>query len=97
MSSFTRAILPACFAVAAISVTAAAPAQAQSADTTFFLTSNGIGNGGNLGGLAGSSQLFQVTIAEFPLFVFLVANGLRVSDPFRNGDGFSGCHGCCAL
>jgi len=51
----------------------------------------------NLGGLAGSSQLFQVTIAEFPLFVFLVANGLRVSDPFRNGDGFSGCHGCCAL
>ena len=50
MNSFTRAILPACFAVAAISVAASAPAQAQSADTTFFLTSNGIGNGGNLGG-----------------------------------------------
>jgi hypothetical protein len=51
----------------------------------------------NLGGFAGSSQLLQVTIAEFSLFVFLVANGLRVGDPFRNGDGFSGCHGWCAL
>jgi hypothetical protein len=38
-----------------------------------------------------------MTIAEFSLFVFLVANGLRVGDPFRNGDGFGGCHGCCAL
>jgi hypothetical protein len=59
MNSFTRAILPACLAVAAISVTASAPAQAQSADTSFFLTSNGIGNGGNLGGLAAADNHFH--------------------------------------
>ena len=61
MKSFARIILPACFAVAAISVTA--PAQAQSADTSFFLTSNGIGNGGNLGGLAGADNHCQ-TLAQ---------------------------------
>src|SRR5215218_7695361 len=59
MKSFARIVLPACFAVAAISVTASAPAQAQSADTTFFLTSNGVGNGGNLGGLAGADNHCQ--------------------------------------
>ena len=37
-------------------VIAAQPAQAQSADTSFFVTSNGIGNGGNLGGLAGADN-----------------------------------------
>src|SRR6185436_19716927 len=63
MNSFTRAILPACFAVAAISVTASAPAQAQSTDTSFFLTSNGVGNGGNLGGLAGADNHCQ-TLAQ---------------------------------
>ena len=40
-----------------------APAQAQSADTSFFLTSNGIGNGGNLGGLAGADNQCQ-TLAQ---------------------------------
>src|SRR5881392_3363141 len=59
MNSFARIILPACVAVAAISALASAPAQAQSADTSFFLTSNGIGNGGNLGGLAGADNHCQ--------------------------------------
>src|SRR5881398_1641271 len=63
MNSFARIILPACFAVAAISALASAPAQAQSADTSFFLTSNGIGNGGNLGGLAGADNHCQ-TLAQ---------------------------------
>src|SRR3954453_6744267 len=35
------------------------PASAQSANTTFFVTSNGIGNGGNLGGLAGADNYCQ--------------------------------------
>ena len=59
MNNFTRIILPACFAVAAILAFASAPAQTQSADTSFFLTSNGIGNGGNLGGLAGADNHCQ--------------------------------------
>src|SRR5438067_3588417 len=63
MNSFARIILPACVAVAAISALASAPAQAQSADTSFFLTSNGIGNGGNLGGLAGADNHCQ-TLAQ---------------------------------
>src|SRR5437868_14090699 len=63
MNSFARIILPACVAVAAISALASAPAQAQSADTSFFLTSNGVGNGGNLGGLAGADNQCQ-TLAQ---------------------------------
>src|SRR5438094_9200804 len=63
MNSFARIILPACVAVAAISALAAPPARAQSADTSFFLTSNGIGNGGNLGGLAGADNHCQ-TLAQ---------------------------------
>ena len=63
MKSFAKIILPACFAVAAISALASAPAQGQSADTSFFLTSNGIGNGGNLGGLAGADNHCQ-TLAQ---------------------------------
>ncbi len=39
------------------------PARAQSADMTFFVTSNGIGNGGNLGGLAGADNHCQ-TLAQ---------------------------------
>src|SRR6478672_7170153 len=46
-------------ALAAVSVLAARPAQAQTANTSFFLTSNGIGNGGNLGGLAGADNHCQ--------------------------------------
>ena len=63
MNSFAKVISPACFALAAISALASAPAQAQSADTSFFLTSNGIGNGGNLGGLAGADNHCQ-TLAQ---------------------------------
>ena len=63
MNNFAKVISPACFALAAISALASAPAQAQSADTSFFLTSNGIGNGGNLGGLAGADNHCQ-TLAQ---------------------------------
>jgi hypothetical protein len=41
----------------------ARPAQAQSADTSFFVTSTGIGNGGNLGGLPGADNHCQ-TLAQ---------------------------------
>jgi hypothetical protein len=50
-------------AAASFAVLAAQPAQAQSADTSFFLTSTGIGNGGNLGGLAGADNYCQ-TLAQ---------------------------------
>jgi hypothetical protein len=55
----------ACFALAAAAVAAvvAQPARAQSAGTSFFLTSTGIGNGGNLGGLAGADNYCQ-TLAQ---------------------------------
>src|SRR6202035_2257429 len=49
-------------AAAAFAV-AAQPAQAQSANTTFFVTSVGIGNGANLGGLAGADNYCQ-TLAQ---------------------------------
>ena len=54
-----------CLAIAAISIIPAAPqpAHAQGAAITFFLTSNGIGNGGNLGGLAGADNYCQ-TLAQ---------------------------------
>ena len=63
MNLVSRMISPACFALAAISVLAVAPAQAQSADTGFFVTSTPIGNGGNLGGLAGADNQCQ-TLAQ---------------------------------
>jgi hypothetical protein len=65
MSVFTAMVSRACFGVAAASVfLAAAPsAWAQSADTSFFVTSIGIGNGGNLGGLAGADNQCQ-TLAQ---------------------------------
>jgi len=50
-------------AVAAIAVVTAQPAQAQSANATFFVTSVGIGNGANLGGLAGADNYCQ-TLAQ---------------------------------
>src|SRR6266568_8856592 len=55
----------ACFGLGAVSlaVLAAQPAQAQAADTSFFITSVGIGNGGNLGGLAGADNYCQ-TLAQ---------------------------------
>jgi hypothetical protein len=62
MPTFTR--LFTCFATAAsFALVAVQPAQAQSADTSFFLTSTGIGNGGNLGGLAGADNYCQ-TLAQ---------------------------------
>src|SRR5260370_25520486 len=54
-----KLVSSACFALAAMSLLAAQPGQAKSADTSFFLTSNGIGNGGNLGGLAGAENHCQ--------------------------------------
>ena len=60
MHTLARIVSPVCFAVAVMS---AQPASAQSADTSFFLTSNGIGNGANLGGLAGADNHCQ-TLAQ---------------------------------
>jgi hypothetical protein len=48
-----------CVAVISCTLLASQPASAQSAGTTFFLTSNGIGNGGNLGGIAGADNHCQ--------------------------------------
>jgi hypothetical protein len=63
MKTLSGIISPACFALAAMSILAAQPAQAQSADTSFFVTSTPIGNGGNLGGLAGADNQCQ-TLAQ---------------------------------
>ena len=60
MGLFVKIVSPAYLALAVIT---AQPALAQSADTSFFLTSNGIGNGGNLGGLAGADNHCQ-TLAQ---------------------------------
>jgi hypothetical protein len=57
---YSRAFLVAAACVVAL---AAETAHAQSPDMTFFLTSNGIGNGGNLGGLAGADNHCQ-TLAQ---------------------------------
>jgi len=65
MLSFSQMISRAYFglAAAALSIAAAQPAQAQPANTSFFVTSAGIGNGGNLGGLAGADNYCQ-TLAQ---------------------------------
>jgi hypothetical protein len=63
MNKLSGIITPACFALGAVSILAAAPAQAQSADTSFFVTSTPIGNGGNLGGLTGADNHCQ-TLAQ---------------------------------
>jgi hypothetical protein len=65
MSVLTAMGKRACFGVAAAAVIlmAAPEARAQSADTSFFVTSIGIGNGGNLGGLAGADNQCQ-TLAQ---------------------------------
>ena len=51
--------IPACVAAVSLTLLAASPASAQSANAAFFLTSTGIGNGGNLGGLAGADNHCQ--------------------------------------
>ena len=56
MRAFTKFASTACFALA---VVAAPPAFAQSADISFFLTSNGPGKGGDLGGIAGADRYCQ--------------------------------------
>jgi hypothetical protein len=56
MRAFAKFFGPACLALA---VVAAPPAQAQSPDTSFFLTSNGPGKGGDLGGIAGADRHCQ--------------------------------------
>jgi collagenase NC10/endostatin len=56
MRAFAKFVSPACLALAVI---VALPAQAQSADTSFFLTSNGPGKGGDLGGIAGADRHCQ--------------------------------------
>ena len=48
-----------CVAVISCALLASQPASAQSGGATFFLTSNGIGNGGNLGGMAGADNHCQ--------------------------------------
>jgi hypothetical protein len=65
MPALANIISRVCFipATAAFVVLAAQPASAQSATTSFFVTSNGIGNGGNLGGLAGADNYCQ-TLAQ---------------------------------
>jgi hypothetical protein len=62
MKNFASIVAPAA-ALAAIALVAAQPARAQSAATSFFVTSNGIGNGANLGGLAGADNWCQ-TLAQ---------------------------------
>jgi hypothetical protein len=50
-------------AAASLILAAAQPVQAQSANTSFFITNTGIGNGANLGGLAGADNYCQ-TLAQ---------------------------------
>jgi hypothetical protein len=58
--TFTNAWRTGFCAAAALAFSATAmPAQAQNANMTFFVTSHGIGNGGNLGGLAGADNWCQ--------------------------------------
>jgi hypothetical protein len=62
MPNFTAIISRVCLgltAAASVILVAAPPAQAQSAATGFFVTSTGIGNGANLGGLAGADNYCQ--------------------------------------
>ena len=61
MPALAQMISRLCFGLAAASFAtlAAQPALAQAAGTGFFVTSVGIGNGGNLGGLAGADNYCQ--------------------------------------
>ena len=65
MPKLARIVSHACLGLAAVSfaVLAGQPAQAQSAGTGFFVTSVGVGNGANLGGLAGADNYCQ-TLAQ---------------------------------
>jgi hypothetical protein len=65
MPALANIISRVCFipATAVFAVLATQTASAQSAAASFFVTSNGIGNGGNLGGLAGADNHCQ-TLAQ---------------------------------
>ena len=66
MPAFTTIISRTCFGLAAAAswmALAVHPAQAQAANTGFFVTSVGIGNGANLGGLPGADNYCQ-TLAQ---------------------------------
>jgi hypothetical protein len=66
MPTLARMISRVCFPVmtaALLTGAAVQPARAQSSNTTFFVTSTGIGNGANLGGLAGADNHCQ-TLAQ---------------------------------
>ena len=64
MPTLANTLSHACFGLAAAFATLPVqPAQAQSANTSFFVTSTGIGNGANLGGLAGADNYCQ-TLAQ---------------------------------
>jgi hypothetical protein len=65
MPSLVRIFPRLCFGLgaASLAVLAADPAQVQAAATSFFVTSVGIGNGANLGGLAGADNHCQ-TLAQ---------------------------------
>src|SRR6202163_2724737 len=62
MPALANIISRVCFipAAAVFVVLAAQPVSAESADTSFVVTSNGIGNGANLGGLAGADNYCQM-------------------------------------
>ena len=63
--TFTSRGLAGLCAAAALALSAAMlPARAQDAQTSFFVTSRGIGNGGNLGGLAGADNWCQQLAQE---------------------------------
>jgi hypothetical protein len=60
MSVVLKTVSRICFGVAALAaLSMTQPAHAQSANASFFVTSVGIGNGGNLGGLAGADNWCQ--------------------------------------
>lgn len=56
MRAFVKVVSPVCFALVVVT---APPVLAQSANVSFFLTSNGPGKGGDLGGLAGADRHCQ--------------------------------------
>ncbi|MGB3865067.1 MAG: lectin [Xanthobacteraceae bacterium] len=63
--TFSHPRLAGLCAAAALALSAfVLPAQAQNAQTSFFVTSHGIGNGGNLGGLAGADNWCQQLAQE---------------------------------
>jgi hypothetical protein len=65
MPAFAQCISRVCLVSAAVfaACVATQPALAQSANTTFFVTSNGPGNGANLGGIEGADKQCQTLAA----------------------------------